>query len=327
VWRALVLMLALGAGAGQAQELRFADLDGWAADDHGAALAAFRVTCNTDKARGLKAACAAAASATDARTFFEAEFRLVAADAPALYTGYYEPEFQGSPVRTPRFAWPVYAKPPEFDGRGQWHSREVIERQGLLRGRGLELAWLEDPVDVFHLHVQGSGRVRMPDGAVLRLGFAAKNNHPFRSVARELARRGAFPVHAASTARVRAWVRDNGQAGVEALYHNPSFIFFRKLPDLPPERGPVGAMGRSLTALRSIAVDPGHVPMGAPVWVEKDGAEPLRRLMIAQDAGTAIKGPGRGDIFYGSGPEAGRSAARVKDRGRMVVLVPRRPGG
>ena len=325
MWRALVLTLALMAGAGQAQELRFADLEGWAADDHAAALAAFRVTCDTDKARGLKAACAAAASATDARAFFEAEFRPVA--VPALFTGYYEPEFRGSTVRTPHFAWPVYARPPEFDGKGRWHSREVIERQGLLRGRGLELVWLEDPVDVFHLHVQGSGRVRLPDGGVLRLGFAAKNNHPFRSVARELARRGAFPLHAASTARVRAWVRENGETGVEALYHNPSFIFFRKLPDLPPDRGPVGAMGRSLTALRSIAVDPAHVPMGAPVWVEKGGAEPLRRLMIAQDAGTAIKGAGRGDIFYGSGPEAGRAAARVKDRGRMVVLMPRRAGG
>lgn len=325
MWRALVLTLALIAGAGQAQEMRFADLDGWAADDHAAALAAFRVTCNTDKARGLKAACAAAETARDARAFFETEFRPVA--VPALFTGYYEPEFRGSPERTPRFAWPVYAKPPEFDGRGLWHSREVIERQGLLRGRGLELVWLEDPVDVFHLHVQGSGRVRLPDGRVMRLGFAAKNNHPFRSVGRELARRGAFPLHAASTARIRDWVRENGAAGVEALYHNPSFIFFRKLPDLPHDRGPVGAMGRSLTALRSIAVDPAHVPMGAPVWVEKGGADPLRRLMIAQDAGTAIKGAGRGDIFYGSGPDAGRAAAKVKDRGRMVVLVPRRTGG
>lgn len=325
MWRALVLTLALMAGAGQAQEMRFADLDGWAADDHAAALAVFRVTCNTDKARGLQAACAAAETARDARAFFETEFRPVA--VAALFTGYYEPEFRGSPERTPRFAWPVYAKPPEFDGKGLWHSREVIERQGLLRGRGLELVWLEDPVDVFHLHVQGSGRLRLLDGSVMRLGFAAKNNHPFRSVGQELARRGAMPLHAASMPRIRAWVRENGAAGVEALYHNPSFIFFRKLPDLPPERGPVGAMGRSLTALRSIAVDPAHVPMGAPVWVEKDGAEPLRRLMIAQDAGTAIKGAGRGDIFYGSGPDAGQAAAKVKDRGRMVVLMPRRTGG
>ena len=323
MWRAAALVLGLMAGVASAQPLRFADLDGWAGDDHGAALAAFRETC--DRIDGVEWAplCAMSETVTDARAFFEMFFQpVVIGDPPALFTGYYEPELLGSAVRTPRFAYPVYARPPEFDGKGIWHSRAEIERRGLLRGRGLELAWLEDPVEVFFLQVQGSGRIRLQDGRVIRLGFAAKNNHPYRSVGAELVRRGAMAQHSVSAQGIKTWVRRNGAEGQRILHHNPSFVFFRKLPDLATDRGPIGAMGRSVTTLRTVAVDPAFVPLGAPVWVEKDGAAPLRRLMVAQDTGTAIKGAQRADIFYGTGDAAGEAAGRIKDPGRMVVLLP-----
>ncbi|MFN3935968.1 MAG: murein transglycosylase A [Gemmobacter sp.] len=305
----------------------FESLDGWRSDDHAAALVAFRETCDLIREPPWPALCALAHRTPDPRQFFETLFRpVVIGDPPALFTGYYEPELPGSVTRTERFAFPVYRRPPEFDGRSRWHSRAEIETRGLLRGRGLELVWLEDPVEAFFLQVQGSGRVRLPDGKVLRLGFSAKNNHPYRSIGAELVRRGAMEPHRASAQRIKAWARRNPAQVPGLLRHNPSFVFFRLLPDLPPERGPIGAMGRSVTAMRSIAVDPAFVPLGAPVWIEKDGAEPLRRLMVAQDTGTAIKGAQRADIFFGSGARAGQKAGRVRDTGRMVLLLPRADG-
>lgn len=329
LFRALALGLVMATPAlPQSQPLRFADLSGWAQDDHAEALTAFRETCSALKAPAWAAVCDEAASVgptpAAARAFFEDRFRpVLIGQPPALFTAYYEPELDGSPVRTPRFAHPVYRRPPEFDGKGQWHSRAEIERRGLLRGRGLELAWLADPVEVFFLHVQGSGRIRMTDGQTIRLGFAAKNNHPYRSIGAEMVRRGLIERHKASAGRIKAWARQNPHHVDGILQHNPSFVFFRKLADLPPHRGPIGAMGRSVTAMRSIAVDPDHVPLGAPVWIEKEGAAPMHRLMVAQDTGTAIKGAQRADIFFGTGAAAGRAAGRVRDGGRLVTLLPR----
>ncbi|MDR5652673.1 murein transglycosylase A [Ruixingdingia sedimenti] len=320
---AALLAAALAVTAAPAQELSFDDLEGWARDDHAAALAAFRGSCDLIRGPEWAPLCRLAADVTDARAFFELFFRPVQIGAPpALFTGYYEPELAGSPTRSGRFAHPIYAKPPEMNPRSIWHSRAEIERRGLLRGRGLELAWLDDPVEAFFLQVQGSGRIRFPDGRVMRVGFAAKNNHPYRSIGAELVRRGLFKAHEVSARAIRDYVRRNPAAGRALLLTNPSFVFFRRLDDLPPESGPFGAMGRPVTGGRSIAVDPAHVPLGAPVWVEKDAPGPLRRLMVAQDTGTAIKGAQRADIFYGTGMAAGEVAGRVRDGGRMVVLMP-----
>lgn len=320
---AAALGLSLTMGAAAAEPLRFADLTGWAQDDHREALTAFTETCDLLRAPEWAPLCALAREASDARAFFEMFFRpVLTGTPPALFTGYYEPELAGALQRSARFAWPVYGRPPEFDGQGVWHSRETIEDQGLLRGRGLELAWLEDPVEAFFLQIQGSGRIRLPDGGVLRLGYAAKNNHPYRSIGTELIRQGAMAAHQVSAQGIKAWVRANPAAGQQLLRHNPSFVFFRKLADLPAHRGPIGAMGRSVTTLRSLAVDPAFTPLGAPVWMEKTGADPLNRLMIAQDTGTAIKGAQRADIFYGTGTAAGEAAGRIKDGGRMITLLP-----
>lgn len=321
----LAIVLAIGmTGAAEAQILTFAELDGWDNDDHRAALAAFRTTCAQLDAPEWRPVCRVAADAggsgDDARSFFEMLFRpVLIGTPPALFTGYYEPELEGSTRRTPRFAWPIYARPPELRDGVQFLSRGEIE-QGALRGRGLEIAWLDDPVEAYFLQVQGSGRIRLPDGRVIRVGYAGRNGHPYRSIGQELIRRGTHRFEDVSAQEIRAFVRRN--PGTDLLATNPSFVFFRRLPDLPPEAGPIGAMGRSITAMRSVAVDPAHVPLGAPVWIEKDGARPLRRLMVAQDTGGAIKGAQRADIFFGTGDAAGNAAGTVKDGGRMVVLLP-----
>lgn len=325
---AAILAAALGmtAPAAPAQILAFDDLDGWHQDDHLAALGAFRDTCTLLDDPDWRPICRLAADAGGsrdaARSFFEMLFRpVVIGSPPALFTGYYEPELDGSLSRTSRFWVPLYARPPELVEGRQFHSRAEIEA-GALRGRGLEIAWLSDPVEAYFLQVQGSGRIRLPDGRVIRLGYAGRNGHAYRSIGQEMVRRGTHTMGQVSAQSIRAWVRRNPAEGAALLHTNPSFVFFRRLPDLPPHRGPIGSMGRSITPLRSLAVDPAHVPLGAPVWIEKDGARPLRRLMVAQDTGGAIKGAQRADIFYGTGDAAGDAAGTVKDGGRMVVLLP-----
>ncbi len=327
VLRPLVLALVLMTpGTLAAQIAEFAELDGWETDDHAAALATFRDTCDLLTDPDWTPICRVAADLPDdartARNFFELFFKPVLIGyPPALFTGYYEPELQGSPVRTPRFAWPIYRRPPDLRDGQVYHDRATIEA-GVLRGRGLEIAWLDDPVEAFFLQIQGSGRIVMPDGSVVRVGYAGRNGHAYRSVGQEMIRRGTHTPDQVSAQAIRAWVSRNPQAGAALLNVNPSYVFFRKLPDLPPEKGPIGAMGRSITTLRSIAVDPDFTPLGAPVWVEKDGAGAFRRLMIAQDTGGAIKGAQRADIFFGTGEAAGNAAGTVKDGGRMLVLLP-----
>jgi len=325
--RPLVLAFAvMAAGASGAQVVEFAELDGWEQDNHAAALTTFRDTCDLLTDPDWVPLCRLAADVgtgdAAARSFFELFFKPVLIGAPpALFTGYYEPELQGSPVRTPRFAWPIYRRPPDLRDGEVYHDRATIEG-GALRGRGLEIAWLEDPVEAFFLQIQGSGRIVMPNGTVVRVGYGGRNGHAYRSVGQEMIRRGTHTPDQVSAQEIRAYVARNPQAGAALLNINPSYVFFRRLPDLPPEKGPIGAMGRSITTLRSIAVDPDFTPLGAPVWVEKDGAGAFRRLMVAQDTGGAIKGAQRADIFFGTGDAAGEAAGTVKDGGRMLVLLP-----
>jgi membrane-bound lytic murein transglycosylase A len=303
--------------------LSFSDLRGWEEDDHAAALATFRGTCADMRGDEWQSLCAIAETAPNARTFFEIFFRpvLIAGDEPALFTGYYEPELSGSRIRTGRYRYPLYRTPREaLDG--VWVSRREIEEGGLLDGRGLEIAWVDDPVELFFLQIQGSGRIRMTDGSVIRVGYGGRNGQPYRSIGQELVRRGVYQPHQVSAQVIQNWVRRNPVAGRELLYHNPSYIFFREVQIGDPALGPLGAMNRSITPLRTIAVDPAYTPLGAPVWIEKDGQGPMRRLMIAQDTGGAIRGPQRADIFFGFGDEAGLAAGVIRDPGRMVVLLP-----
>ncbi|MES2541460.1 MAG: murein transglycosylase A [Pseudomonadota bacterium] len=309
-----------------AEVLDFGALDGWRDDSHLAALESFLTTCDLIDKPDWKPICAVAADVpkddASARSFFELFFKpVVVGNPPALFTGYFEPELEGSPTRTGRFRFPLYARPHELREGAVYHSRQAIEN-GAIAGRGLEIAWLDDAVDVYFLQVQGSGRIRMTDGSVVRVGYAGKNGHAYRSVGQEMVRRGSHSIDQVSAPEIANYVRSNPTAGQELLYTNPSYVFFRKIGTLRPEDGPIGAMGRSITTMRSIAIDPKFTQLGAPVWIEKDGRRPIRSLMIAQDTGGAIKGMQRADIFYGTGADAGDAAGTVKDPGRMVLLLP-----
>lgn len=306
--------------------LDFESLDGWADDNHAAALTAFRATCDTLDAPDWQPICKLAADAggsdASAKAFFELMFKpVLIGHPPALFTGYFEPELNGSYTRTPRFAYPIYRRPPELRDGQVFHDRATIEG-GALRGRGLEIAWLEDPVEVFFLQIQGSGRIKMTNGHVIRVGYAGRNGHAYRSVGKEMIARGMRTPDQVSAQDIKLYVRSNPTAGNALLSVNPSYIFFRKISDLPADKGPIGAMGRSITTLRSVAIDPAFTPLGVPVWIEKAGDTPIRSLMIAQDTGGAIKGAQRADIFYGTGDAAGDAAGTIKDGGRMVLLLP-----
>jgi membrane-bound lytic murein transglycosylase A len=281
-------------------ELRFEDLDGWASDDLSEALSVWQVTSGGEPV-------------ADARGFFERAFRPVLMEdgAPGVFTGYYEPELRGSRRRADRFVHPVYALP---DDPRAFDRAAIVG--GALEGRGLEVAWLEDAAEAFFLQVQGSGRIVFPDG-VLRVNFAGGNGRAYRSIGAELVARGVFDASTVTAEGIKDWIRAHPAEGAALMDLNPSWVFFREV-DIDPALGPLGCMGKPVTALRSIAVDPAVVPLGAPVWVEAGG---LRRLMVAQDKGGAIKGAQRADLFFGTGAEAGRRAGAFHHGGRMVVLM------
>lgn len=306
------------------QVLSYDQLDGWAKDDHAAALEVFQNTCQDLDDPDWGTLCAYATQAKDARAFFELLFRpvLIKDGNDAMFTGYFEPELDGSRVRTNRYRFPVYAMPPEARVNRPWYTRRQLLSNGVMDGRGLEIAWVDDSVELFFLQIQGSGRIRLPDGNFLRVGYSGANGHTYRSIGTELVRRNVYNAHQVSAQVIKNWVRRNPVEGRELLFHNPSYVFFRSVDQVPAHKGPLGAMNRSITTMRSVAVDPAFVPLGAPVWLEKDGKKPLRRLMIAQDTGSAIKGAQRADVFFGTGDKAGRAAGRLRDPGRMMVLMP-----
>ena len=302
--------------------LTFDDLDGWAADDHAAALDVFTQTCGDIPRPDWTQLCAVARDGPAARDFFETFFQpvLIEDGTPMLFTGYYEPEIAGSLTPDDTYRFPIYQLP--GDGTEGVYSRREIEEDQPFADRGLEIAWLSDPVDLFFLQVQGSGRIRLPGGRVIRVGYAGKNGRDYTSVGRALVDRGVYTLDQVSSPKIRQWVVDNPAEGQALLWLNDSYVFFRTIDEVPADKGPLGAMNRSITPLRSIAVDPAITILGAPVWIEKNGVDPLRRLMIAQDTGSAIKGAQRADVYYGTGEAAGVAASAVKDSGRMVVLMP-----
>lgn len=304
--------------------MQFDQLDGWADDDHAAALATFKNTCGDMRGADWIALCAYAKTDPEARQFFELFFRPVMMDdgKDALFTGYFEPELQGDRFRSSRYRYPVYKMPPEALANSPWLPRRDILNSGIMAGRGLEIAWVDDPVELFFLQIQGSGRIKLPDGSYKRVGYRGSNGHSYRSIGSEMVRRGIYQPHQVSAEVIKNWVRRNPVEGAELLFHNPSYVFFREVSQVPADRGPLGAMNRSITTMRSVAIDPSFVRLGSPVWIEKDGAEPLNRLMIAQDTGSAIKGAQRADVFTGTGDAAGREAGKLRDPGRLMVLMP-----
>ena len=302
-------------------KLRFDDLNGWADDNHRAALDVF---CNTCSNAMLLKLCEIAGTAPVARGFFEDHFCpvLIEDGAPMVFTGYYEPELNAARTQDATFCYPIYGVPDDLDPDNPYYTRRQIDADESLANRGLEIAWLSDPVDLFFLQVQGSGRLRLPDGGTMRVGFGAKNGHPYTSIGKALIARGIFDADSVSPDAIRAWVHENGDAGRALLWENESYVFFREVSEVPADQGPIGAMNKSVTEGRTIAVDPDVNHLGLPVWIEKQGLSPMNRLMVAQDIGSAIKGAQRADIFFGTGADAGKLAGQVKDGGRMVVLMP-----
>ncbi|MCA0271791.1 MAG: MltA domain-containing protein [Proteobacteria bacterium] len=277
-------------------------LSGWAADDHAAAYAVWQRTANPAEA------------CDDPRGFFESRFKV--SSCPCHFTGYYEPELEGRRRADARFCHPLHAAPAGL-GEGQvWHSRREIMAGGLLDG--LELVWLASAIEAFLAQVQGSVRVRLEDGSTLRLGYAGKNGQEYCSIGKELIRRGAIAADAISAEAIRDWCAANPGEVAGLLAHNPSYVFFRTL-DLAPDLGPIGSSGVPLTAMRSLAADPAHVPPGSPVWVECGS---IQALFVAQDTGSAIRGEGRADLFCGSGAAAGRIASGLNTQGTMHVFRP-----
>jgi membrane-bound lytic murein transglycosylase A len=284
--------------------------EGWDRDDHAAAWAAF---CTSAAAAGPPWA-ALAEEEGDARATFG---RLFAPAPPVegLLTGYWEPEIAAALAPSPGFAAPLLGLPP---GPGPFPDRAGV-MAGALSAHAL--AWAADPLDAFLLEVQGSGRLRLPDGSVRRIGYAGRNGHPYRSIGQALVARGAVAPEAVSAQAIRAWARAHPGDLPALLALNPSVVFFRWL-DLPPDLGPLGTLGVPLLPGRSLAVDPAHVPLGAPVWVEAEDEPGFPRLMVAQDTGGAIKGAGRADAFLGWGAAAGERAGRLRARARLTVLRP-----
>ena len=304
-----------------------------------------------------RAACAEAATiAPDdhaaARMFFERRFVPLAATnngrSEGLFTGYFEPELRGSLSRAGSYSVPLYGRPADLISvdlgqfreslRGQriagrledgalrpYATRAEIEA-GAIAGRAPEIVWVDDPIDAFFLHVQGSGRVQLDNGEMLRVGYAAQNGHVYVPIGRELIARGAMAREDVSMQSIRAWLLANPAEAVRVMNQNPSYVFFRPLDG----EGPLGSQGVVLTPGRSLAVDRTHLALGVPIWLDaEDPLDPnarVRRLMVAQDTGGAIRGPVRGDVFWGHGAEAAERAGRMRSSGRYWLLLPREVG-
>ena len=294
-------------------------------------------------------------SDADARAFFERHFTPFAVGddrgRDGLFTGYFEPEYRGARTPSVQYIFPLLRKPPELVhiGAGRlkarsgepmtyasmasgtpkpFFTRREIDN-GALAGRGLELVYLESPIDAFFAHVQGSARIRLAEGGVMRVGFAAKNGHPYTAIGKVLVDAGEIALKDVSMQTIRAWLSANPDRADQVMWQNDSYIFFREVTEVDEDLGPVGAAQVPLTPGRSLAVDKAIHAYGLPVWVETtapsgpNGArEPFRRLMVTQDTGSAIIGAVRGDVFWGSGDRAGEIAGLMKDPGRMYVLVP-----
>lgn len=351
----------------------WSDLPGWSQDALQEAWPAFRAGCGAlanpgAPTRGTWGPPCDAADTVDARdpasvrAFFEWHFSpysVIAADGrtEGTITGYYEPLLTGSRTKNNHFAVPLYAAPddlltidlaevyPELKGkrlRGRVDGRKVVPywaRADIENGRApvgdKVLCYVEDPVEAFFLEIQGSGRVTLAEGGVMRVGYADQNGHPYRSIGRVLIDRGELSPDRASMQGIREWGRRHPDQLPALLDENPSYVFFREVPAAAAGTleaaidGPIGTLGVPLAAGRALAVDPRSIPLGAPVFLATThplSTAPLDRLMLAQDTGGAIRGALRADFFWGFGDAAGREAGRMKQDGRMWLLWPKDAG-
>ena len=343
------------------QQVSFSDLPGWKSDNLKDVLPAFRKSCRAiGKKKDWQDVCAKAYDIDEndtfaIRSFFETHFipyRIANENGSetGLATGYFEPLLKGSRVRKGKFRTALYRQPddllvidlasayPQLKGlrlRGKldgnrvvpYETRAEIEKSGKLAGH--EIVWVDDVLDAFFLEIQGSGRVYIPEsGETIRLAYATQNGRPYRSIGRYLLDRGELKPGQASSQQIRQWIRRNPERLREVLDSNPSYVFFREERIDDPSEGPKGALGVPLTPERSIAIDPRHIPLGAPVFVDTTrpySSVPLQKLMLAQDTGGAIRGAVRADYFWGFGPQAGEMAGKMKQKLKVWLLLPKQP--
>ena len=348
------------------ESVSIATLPGWKNDDHSKALETFQRSCQEilTTARGFKRhakfggelsdwqmICKAALKAQNAKTFFEENFlafRIHDPDRPpGLLTGYYEPEAEGSLTKSADYQVPVYRKPQDLIALTEqdqaktgaaygrlvgsstipFFTRKEIE-QGALANRGLEIVWLKSWVDAFFIHIQGSGRVKLPDGKFIRLAYAAKTGQPYTGIGGVLLAKGVGTKDTMSMELLRNWMKAHPHEARDLMWSNKSFIFFRQIEIPSADLGALGAQQVNLTPLRSLAVDRSIWMFGTPIWIDtrtppESGAKPFQHLMVAQDTGTAIKGYVRGDVYWGWGEDASFNAGHMKSTGAMVVLLPK----
>jgi membrane-bound lytic murein transglycosylase A len=355
----------------QASPVRFEALPGWASQDHGALFAAFRLSCaapqplraGVSRPEALAAICAAAPAKAEgdaARRFFEerfSPFRISPRSGTGFLTGYFEPEFSGSLTRSDAFPTPVLGRPADLvtrmpgdvwpgidplltsaretpSGLQAYPDRAAIDA-GALAGQKLEILWLRDPVDRFVMQVQGSARIRLADGQVVRLAYAGRNGHAYSSLGRIVSQEQGIPPEHMTMDRLIAFLKADAPRAEALIARNRSFVFFRRADELPPELGPIGGEGVPLTPMLSVAADRNIWPYGLPVVLSgtlplvAGGTEPLARAAVIQDTGSAIIGPARIDLFFGSGDAAGHRAGLTRHPLDLFVLWPRsfRAGG
>ena len=330
---------------------RFTDLAGWGDDQHAEALAAFLRSCTELNKRAEWRVVCTAASATPpgdaaARVFFESNFTPYLAgnnaDHDGLFTGYYEPLLNGARRQGGAYTTPILKRPADLvmvdlgRFRPAWKGERIAGRvqsgslvpyasraeivHGALDAQHLALFWVDDPVAAFFLQVQGSGRLKLPDGSTVRLGYDGQNGQTYVAIGKLLVDRGVLTVDKVSLQSIRAWIAAHPAEGTALMDENPSYVFFRELTG----DGPLGSEGVPLTPGRSLAIDRNYVPLGVPVFIDvADTGGPLRRLMVAQDTGGAISGPVRGDVFWGFGPDAEARAGAMRARGRDYFLLPK----
>ncbi|MDO8715003.1 MAG: MltA domain-containing protein [Polynucleobacter sp.] len=318
------------------------DLPGWQEDDLTQAWPVWLKSCDALRKRNSeinwKQACSQASGISGRdkqaiRQYFEGNFQVyevrnsATGNESGLITGYYEPVMNGSQTRTANYTVPLYSLPNAWKSAKPSPAPTRAELMGSGVLRGSELAWVQDPVAAAFMQIQGSGKIRLEDGRVLRLGYAGTNDQPFKSFAQWLLDRKEITRGEASMQGISAWAKRNPSKVEEMLNANPRFVFFKELPgNVSADLGPNGALGVPLTAERSIAIDLKAMPLGAPVFLSTSkplSSQTIQKLVMAQDTGKAIVGGVRADYYWGSGDSAGELAGRMKQDGKMWLLLPR----
>jgi membrane-bound lytic murein transglycosylase A len=328
----------------ESRPITFADLNGWEQENHAEALAAFSQSCailarkprpaNTGSglevtASTWKSLCREAVTATNARQFFEKNFTPHAISnnqkEQGLFTGYYEPLLYGSLTKQHDFIYPVYGVPAGLKNKKPYYTREQIDN-GALDGKVPVIAWVDDPVMLFFMHIQGSGRIRLPGGREFIAAYADQNGREYVTLGKLMADRGLLSKDKLNFFTIRQYLYDHKDEAFPLMQENPSYVFFKRQDKVEV----VGAIAAPLTPKRSLAIDAKYIPYGLPLYLDTTlpdlpgvPSHPFRRLMIAQDTGGAIKKPVRGDVFFGHGQEAEYLAGYMKQQGKYALLIPR----